>query len=103
VRRILEHGVSFNGLDQDKINTVLSHVASYTRGALGDKTPFDSFVEKFGDDGARFLERLGIVKIPPNDVTLHPFLLGDIFNRQAQAVILKRNGVKPTMANASTK
>ena len=103
VRRILEHGVSFNGLDQDKINTVLSHVASYTRGALGDKTPFDFFVEKFGDDGARFLERLGIVKIPPNDVTLHPFLLGDIFNRQAQAVILKRNGVKPTMANASTK
>lgn len=103
VRRILEHGVSFNGLDQDKINAVLSNVASYTRGALDNRTPYDCFVEKFGDAGRRFLEKIGIVKIPPNDVTLHPFLLGDVFNRQAQAVVLKRNGVKPTEPHPKAK
>ena len=96
-RRILEHGVSFNGLDQDKINAVLSNVASYTRGTLGNKTPYDCFVEKFGDAGRRFLEKIGIVRVPPNDVVLHPFLLGEVFNRQAQAVVLKRNGVKPQL------
>ena len=95
VRRILEHGVSFNGLGQDDINVVLSNVASYTRGVLDNRTPYDCFVEKFGDAGKTFLERIGIVKVPPNDVILHPFLLGDAFNRHAQAVVLKRNGIKP--------
>ena len=51
-------------------NLVASHVASYTRGVLDNKTPYDSFVEKFGKDGKTFLDRLGIVKIPANEVTL---------------------------------
>ena len=63
-RRILLHGVSFDTLTQDDVNLVASHVASYTRGVLDDKTPYDVFTEKFGEPGRKLLDALGIVKVP---------------------------------------
>lgn len=98
-RRILTHGVSFDTLTQDDINLVCSHVASYTRGVLDNRTPYDTFVEKFGADGKAFLDKLGIVRIPGNEVTLDPMLLGAKFKRRADMVIFKKNGVsKPKNA-----
>lgn len=94
-RRVLLHGVSFDTLDQDDVNLVASHVASYSRGVLGDKTPYDTFVEKFGEPGRKLLDALGIVKIPPNEVTLDPMLLGAKFKRHADRVILRKAGVIP--------
>ena len=94
-RRILLHGVSFDSLTQEDINLVVSHVASYTRGVLDDKTPYDSFIENFGREGKDFLDKLGIVKIPANEVTLNPILLGEKFKRHADKVILKKAGVLP--------
>ena len=56
-------------------------------------------VEKFGADGKAFLDKLGIVRIPGNEVTLDPMLLGAKFRRRADMVILKKNGVsKPKNA-----
>ena len=95
-RRILEHGVSFDSLTQKDINLVVSNVASYTRGTLDDSTPYDSFVGKFGKAGKDFLDKLGIVKIPPNEVTLRPFLLGPAFQRKVDRVILRKAGVVPS-------
>ena len=94
-RRVLLHGVSFDTLTQDDVNLVASHVASYTRGVLDNGTPYDSFVEKFGEPGKRLLDALGIVKIPPNEVTLDPILLGERFKRHADRVILRKAGVIP--------
>ena len=94
-RRVLLHGVSFDALDQDDVNLVASHVASYSRGVLGGKTPYDTFVEKFGEPGRKLLDALGIVKIPPNEVTLDPMLLGAKFKRHADRVILRKAGVVP--------
>lgn len=94
-RRVLLHGVSFDTLTQDDINLVASHVASYTRSVLDNRTPYDSFVEKFGEPGKKFLNALGIVKIPPNEVTLDPILLGEKFKRHADRVILRKAGVIP--------
>ena len=94
-RRVLLHGVSFDTLDQDDANLVASHVASYSRGVLGDKTPYDKFVEKFGEPGKKLLDALGIVKIPPNEVTLDPMLLGAKFKRHADRVVLRKAGVIP--------
>ena len=94
-RRILLHGVSFDTLTQDDVNLVASHVASYTRGVLDDKTPYDVFVEKFGEPGRKLLDDLGIVKIPANEVTLDPILLGAKFKRHADRVILRKAGVIP--------
>ena len=94
-RRILLHGASFDTLTQDDVNLVASHVASYTRGVLDDKTPYDVFVEKFGEPGKKLLDTLGIVKIPANEVTLDPMLLGAKFKRHADRVVLRNAGVIP--------
>lgn len=81
---------------------VASHVASYTRSVL-DAPPYDSFVEKFGAAGKAFLDRLGIVKIPANEVTLNPILLGEKFKRHADRVILRKAGVIPSKKPESLK
>lgn len=93
LRRILQKGVSFNPLDQEQVNLIMSHLNSYPRPSLGGRTPYDLFVEEFGDEGKRFLGRLGIVRIPADQVTLHPFLLGRKFQKAADRAVLKKNGV----------
>ena len=93
MRRILIKGTSFDTLDQDDVNLVLSHVNSYSRASLGDSTPYDEFVKTYGYDGRKFLDRLGIARIPANEVTLDPYVLGKKFKRHADKIILKRNGV----------
>ena len=46
--------------------------------------------------GEAFLHKLGIVRIPADKVTLHPFLLGQRFQRAADRAILRKNGVTDT-------
>ena len=76
LRRILIKGTNFDLIDQDGVCLVLSHVNSYSRASHGNSTPYDEFVKEYGYEGRRFLERLGVVKIPANEVTLDPYLLG---------------------------
>ena len=73
LRMILPKGSSFDRLSQAAIDKVLSHVNSYTRPALNDKAPFDLFAFAFGAD---ILDRLGIRRIPANEICLKPTLLG---------------------------
>ena len=96
LRRILEKGTSFDPLTQEQVALALSHLNSYPRESLGWRTPYDVFVEKHGDEGRQFLAKLGIVRIPSNQVTLHPFLLGAKFQKAADMAILRKNGVIPT-------
>ena len=103
LRRILQKGTSFDPLTQEKINLTLSHLNSYPREATGWKAPYDLFVEKYGEEGKAFLDKLGIVRIPANQVTLHPFLLGEKYQKAADRAILKKNGVAPTTKSAPEK
>ena len=41
----------------------------------------------------RLLDRLGIVRVPQEEVTLHPFLLGRKFQKAADKAVLRKNGV----------
>ena len=93
IRRVLMKGTSFNALDQDGVDLVMSHVNSMHKPSLGDRTPIDLFIEKHGEPGRQLLEKLGIRRIPGNQVTLHPFLLGRKFQRHADRVTLRKNGV----------
>lgn len=93
LRRILQKGTSFNMLDQTGVNEVFSHLDSYPRESLGGKAPYDLFVDEHGATGKEFLDKLGIKRIPANQVTLHPFLLGQKYQRIADKAILKKNGV----------
>jgi IS30 family transposase len=72
LRRILPKGTSFDNLEQADIDLVMSHVNSYPREKLGDKAPLDLFGFIYGAD---IPEKLGIVKIPPNEIILKPSLL----------------------------
>ena len=92
LRRILQKGTSFDPLTREQIALALSHLNSYPRESLGWRTPYDVFVEKHGDEGKAFLAKLGIVRIPANQVTLHPFLLGEKFQKAADRAILRENG-----------
>ena len=93
LRRILIKGTNFDLIDQDDVCLVLSHVNSYSRTSLDNSTPYDEFVKEYGYEGRRFLERLGVVKIPAGEVTLDPYLLGKKFKRHADKVILRKAGV----------
>ena len=91
--RTLQKGTCFDSLTQEQINLALSHLNSYSRESLGGKTPYDLFIEKYGVQGKTFLDAINIVRIPSNQVTLHPFLLGQKYQRVADKAILKKNGV----------
>ncbi len=73
LRLVLPKGTSFDALTQNDVDKVLSHVNSYSRPALNDKTPFDLFAFTYG---AGLLDKLGIARIPANRIVLKPSLLG---------------------------
>ena len=74
---IVFKGESFDGLSQEQVDLMMSHINSYARASLmkGDapcRTPYERFVFEFGEEVA---DKLGIVRIPLKDVTLRPELL----------------------------
>lgn len=72
IRKILPKGTSFDNLTQYDISLMMSHINSYSREKLNDKSPFDIFSFLYGYD---VLEKLGIKKIPANEILLRPSLL----------------------------
>jgi len=72
LRRILPKGSSFDNLVQADIDLMMSHINSYSREKLNDKSPFDMFSFLYGHS---ILQKLGLRKIPPNEILLKPSLL----------------------------
>ena len=80
-------------LNQDGVNCVFSHLNSYPRKSKDGRTPYDLFIEEFGEEGKKFLDKLGLTRIPAAQVTLHPFLLGQKYQREAARAVLRKHGV----------
>jgi len=72
LRLVRPKGTSFDDLDQQKVDEVLSHVNSYSRPVLGEKTPCEVFSALFGKET---LEKLSVREIPANDIVLKPHLI----------------------------
>jgi len=72
LRLVLPKGSSFDTLTQSHINTMLSHINSYSRPALNDRTPFDMFAFTYGID---LLTKLGLQRIPADRIVLKPSLI----------------------------
>jgi len=72
IRKVLPKGRSFDDLTQSDISLMMSHINSYSREKLNDKSPFDMFGFIYGYD---ILEKLGIRRIPANEILLKPSLL----------------------------
>lgn len=74
IRRILPKGTSFDELSQKDIDLVMSHINSYKRLSLGDRSPYEMFRDLY-DPNEVVLKKLGVRCIPTHDVILTPQLL----------------------------
>ena len=72
LRDILPQGTSFDNLNQQDVNLVLSHVNSVTRKGLHGKSAFQVFTSLFSVTLANLL---GVSYISPEDVVQSPTLL----------------------------
>jgi IS30 family transposase len=72
IRKILPKGRSFDSLAQADINLMMSHINSYSREKWGDKSPLEMFGFLYGADT---LDKLGLWRVEPNEITLLPSLL----------------------------
>ncbi len=72
IRRILPQGTSFDALNQEDINLLMSHINSYKRKKLNDCSPLQLFSLMYGNDIAK---KIGIVEIEPNNINLTTRLL----------------------------
>lgn len=77
IRQILPKGSSFELLTQQQVGLVLSHINSYARPSLGDRSPFQVFAFLHGRDTLDKLLRLVCqTQIDPEKIVLKPSLLG---------------------------
>ena len=72
IRRVLPQGTSFDNLNQDDINKLMSNINSYKRKKLNDCSPIQLFNLMYGENIA---SSLGIKEINPNEVNLSKDLL----------------------------
>ena len=66
IRYFYPKGTSFDDLDQDKLNLMLSHINSVRRKELNNKSPF----ELLSTAELKDMKKLGYKHIPPQDVIL---------------------------------
>ncbi len=72
LRRILPKGQSFDDLKQKDINLIMSHINSYKRNKLNNKSPIELFSFIYGKET---IDKLEIQEIESNKVSLSPQLL----------------------------
>lgn len=72
IRRILPKGSSFKDLTQKKVDLMMSHINSYSRKKLNDRSAYQLFSFYYGCDT---LDDLKIQSIDPKEIILKPELL----------------------------
>ena len=72
IRRILPKGTSFDNLDQTDIDLMMSHINSYKRKKLNDRSAHQLFNFYYGED---VLNKLNATLISADDIILKPSLL----------------------------
>lgn len=72
IRRIIPKHTSFKNLTQDKVDLMMSHINSYTRKKLNDRSAHQLFSFFYGQDTA---EKLNIKAVPANEIILKPELI----------------------------
>ena len=72
IRYILPQGKPFDGLTQEKVDLMMSHINSTARPSLQGSAPLKLALQHFGKDT---VEKLGLTLIEADDVCLKPELL----------------------------
>lgn len=71
IRRIIPKSVDISLYSQAQIDTMMSHINSYRRKTLGNKSPCEMFAFQYGEE---VLRKLGLRMIPPDEIILSPTL-----------------------------
>ena len=72
IRRIIPKGVDIGQYSQEQIDLMMSHINSYARKNLGNKSPYDVFAFLYGE---KILEAFNLKRIPADEIVLTPELL----------------------------
>lgn len=72
IRRIIPKGEDIGQYTQEQINLMMSHINSYARKKLGNKSPYEIFEFQYGKE---LLDVFHLQKIPADEITLSPELL----------------------------
>ena len=71
IRRCIPKGTDLSGYTQEQISLMMSHINSYARPKLGNKSPYDIMAFQYGE---KILEIFGIKRIPADGIILSPKL-----------------------------
>ena len=72
IRRIIPKGTDFSQYTQEKIDLMMSHINSYSRKKLGNKSPYEVFEFQYGK---KILDAFHLQRIPADEIILAPELL----------------------------
>ena len=72
IRRIIPKGTDLGKYTQEQIDLMMSHINSYSRKKLGNKSPYEVFEFQYG---RKILDAFHLQKIPADEITLSPELL----------------------------
>ncbi len=72
IRRIIPKGTDIGKYTQEQIDLMMSHINSYARKNLGNKSPYDVFAFQYGEE---ILKTFHLQRIPADEITLSPELL----------------------------
>ena len=72
IRYVLPKGSTFDNLNQDKTNILMSNINSTSRDTLNGKTPYDAALLALKEE---VIKKLGVSKIEADEVNLSPNLL----------------------------
>lgn len=71
IRRIVPKGTDWSQYTQDQIDLMMSHINSYARKALGNKSPYEVFAFQYGEE---LLKVFNLELIPADKIILTPAL-----------------------------
>lgn len=72
IRRVIPKGTDIGLYSQEQIDLMMSHINSYARKKLGNKSPYDIFAFQYGKE---ILDAFHLQKIPADEIILTPALL----------------------------
>lgn len=72
IRRIIPKGTDLGQYSQEQIDLMMSHINSYSRKKLGNKSPYEVFEFQYGKE---ILDVFHLQKIPADEIILSPNLL----------------------------
>lgn len=72
IRRIVPKGTDWGQYTQEQISLMMSHINSYARKTLGNKSPYEVFAFLYGEE---LLKMFNLEQIPADEIVLTPDLL----------------------------